>query len=203
VESPYRDVEFRQELSPFAGWFLAGKDPAGVAPRSGPMLGLRYDLLLGGPAYLTARVGSIVTERAVIDPARAPGDRTIGTAQRPLTFVDIGVTTALTGQKTWNGLQPLVHLGAGAISAFQGADVGGFNFGTSFAFAYGTGVKWVPGGRLAYRADVGGQLYRVRYPDRYFAAGLDDSPVLPADAARSDWLNNLAITFGVSYQFRR
>ena len=202
-ESPFEDIEFRQGIDVFAGWWRAGKDPAGVAPQSGPMLGVRYDLLLGGPAYLTTRLGTIASERTVLDPARPAGDRVIGTEKRPMTFFDLGITTALTGQKTWHQLQPLLHVGAGGITNFKGEDLGGFKVGTSFAFAYGAGVKWVPGGRLAYRADVGGQLYRVRYPDRYFTEGLDGTSVLPADDGRSSWINNLTVTFGVTYQFRR
>ena len=202
-ESPYEDIEFRQGVDVFGGWWFAGTDPAGVAPQSGPMIGVRYDLLLGGPAYLTARLGTVASERTVIDPAREAGDREVGTEKRPLTFIDVGITTALTGQKTWHELQPLLHLGVGAVTNFQGEDLGGFKVGTSFAFAYGAGVKWVPGGRFTYRGDVGGQLYRVRYPDRYFTPGLDETSVLPVDAGKSNWLNNLTVTLGVSYQFRR
>ena len=57
--SPYRDVEFRQELTLFSGYYAAGQDPAKVAPQSGPMLGLRYDVRVGGPASLTARVARV------------------------------------------------------------------------------------------------------------------------------------------------
>jgi hypothetical protein len=148
-------------------------------------------------------VGTIITERTVIDPARPAGEREIGTLQRPMWFFDLGITTALTGQKTWHGLQPLLTLNGGAISNFESEDVGGFKVGTSFAFSYGAAVKWVPGGRFAYRADVGGQMYRINYPNRYFAPGLDGTSVLPANAGKSDWINNLSVTLGVSYHFRR
>ena len=45
--SPYRDLEYRQELTLLTGYYAASADPAGVAPRSGPMLGLRYDVRVG------------------------------------------------------------------------------------------------------------------------------------------------------------
>jgi hypothetical protein len=99
---------------------------------------------------------------------------------------------------------PLVHGGAGVASNLAGADPGGFNFGTSFAFAYGLGVRYVPPGtRWALRADLGNSLYRVRYPGAYGAPAIDSTSVLPARSSLTRWLNNTAITAGVSYQFRR
>ena len=54
--SPYIDLEYRQEVSVFGGYYSAGTDQVGVAPKSGPMFGVRYDLRLGGPASLTSKL---------------------------------------------------------------------------------------------------------------------------------------------------
>ena len=121
-----------------------------------------------------------------------------------MTLADVGLTVALTGQRSYRGLVPLVHLGAGVASNFQGADPGGYTFGTSFAFAYGLGVRYVPrAARLAFRADLGNSTYRVRYPTGYATAGIDGTSVIAANARRQRYLNNTALTAGVSYQFRR
>jgi hypothetical protein len=167
-------------------------------------MGVQYDLGFGGPAILTTRVRSVLSERRVLDPARLANQRLLGTERRPVTMADVGLTLALTGQRSYRGLVPLVHGGVGVASNFRGADLGGFTFGTSFAFAYGLGVRYVPAGtRWALRADFGNTLYRVRYPREYTVSTLDDTSVLPADARLTRWLNNTAITAGVSYQFRR
>jgi len=202
--SPFEDLEYRQSVTVHGGWLQAGGGRAGVAPRGGALGGLQYDLLIGGPASFTVRLREVASERTVIDPARDAGDREIGTEQRPLTLLDVGLSIALTGQKSYRRLVPLVHAGAGIASNFQGADPGGFRFGTRFALAYGAGVRWVPPGRrLAYRADLGWHLYQVRFPGSYFQPGLDGTQVFPAGQSNSSWQNNMAITVGASYQFRR
>lgn len=204
ARSPFEDLEFRQNVSVIGGYFSTSKDPAGVAPRGGTLLGVEYDLGFGGPVLLTTRVRTVASERTALDPALPAGARVLGTERRPLTLADVGLSLALTGQRSFHRLVPLVHVGAGIASNFQGADPGGYTFGTSFAFAYGLGVRYVPrASRLGFRADLGNTLYRVRYPAGYAATGLDGTSVIAADARRQRYLNNTAITAGVSYQFRR
>ena len=204
VRSPFEDLEFRQNVSFIAGYFSASKDPAGVAPRGGTMLGVQYDLGFGGPVLLTGRVRTVASERTALDPARPAGTRVLGTERRPLTIADVGITLALTGQRSFHRLVPLLRVGAGAASNFQGADPGGYTFGTSFAFDYGLGVRYVPrASRVGFRVDLGNTLYRVRYPDGYAITGLDGTSVIAADARRQRYLSNTAVTAGVSYQFRR
>src|SRR4051812_35776661 len=53
TNSPFRDLTFSQALTIFGGTYVAAKDLAGVAPRSGPLAGVGYDAHIGGPAYLT------------------------------------------------------------------------------------------------------------------------------------------------------
>lgn len=203
AQSPFVDLEARQTLTLEGGYFFAAKDPAGVSPQSGPLAGVRYDVYLGGPAWFTGRVESALVDRTVIDPARPLSSRILGVERRPLTMVDVGFTFALTGQKSWHGVVPLLHTGAGFVTNGKGADPGGLTLGTRFALAYGAGLRYVPASRLSLRADVGSHLYQLRYPDRYFEAALDSTSVLPSGGSKSKWLNNSAVTIGVSYQFFR
>ena len=203
ARSPFVDLTYRSSVTPFAGYFFAAKDPAGVAPQSAPLFGVRYDLFLGGPASFTARVASATTERTVIDPARPASRRVLGVEQRPLTLADVGFSFALTGQKSWHGLVPLIHTGLGLATNLSGADPGGFNLGTRFALDYGAGLRIVPSGRLAFRIDASRYAYQIRYPDRYFSPAIDSTQVLPTARSKSKWLNNSAVTFGASYQFFR
>lgn len=204
ARSPFEDLEFRQNFSLLGGYLAAKKDPVGVAPRGGALVGVQYDLGFGGPAILTTRVRTVFSQRTAIDPALPAAQRVLGTEQRPLTLADVGLTLALTGQRSYRGLVPLVHGGVGIASTFGRADPGGYTPGTSFALAYGLGARYVPrGARLAFRGDVGSTLYRVRYPSGYAVAGIDSTSVLPARASLTRWLNNLSVTAGVSYQFRR
>ena len=67
-QSPFRDLEFKHEITAFGGYYMAAKDPAGVAPRSAPMEGIRYELTVGGPVQFVARIARVNSERQVINP---------------------------------------------------------------------------------------------------------------------------------------
>ena len=215
ARSPFADLEYNQAFTLLGGYFSAAKDPAGVAPQGGPMFGLQYDLG-GGPAIFTTRVRTVLSNRTVLDPARPANDRVLGTERRPLTMADLGLTLAFPGARTFHGLVPLLHLGAGVVTNFAGADPGGFSFGTSFALAYGLGIRYVPSpsSRYALRVDLDNSIYRVRYPASYtrpstgygslYGGGKPDSAsIIPATTALSRYRNNASVTVGVSYLFHR
>ena len=203
-ESPYRDLPYRQELTFFGGWFAAGGDPAGVAPRSGPMAGARYEIRLGGPAQFYARTAVARSERLVVNPRLGPEARELGEEAVTLGLADVGISVNLTGQRSWRGLVPVVAGGAGIATDFADRDIGGFRLGTPFALTVGAGVRWTSGGNWQARVDLTDYLYQVKYPPLYFqapAAGVD--PVLDPTAKQSVWKHNAALTVGVSYLFFR
>lgn len=202
--SPFRDVPYRQELTTFGGYFLAGADPAGVAPQSGPMVGARYEIRIGGPAQFYARTAVAFTERDVVNPRLAPGARALGSESVTLGLADVGISLNLTGQRSWRGIVPVVAGGAGIATDFASPDIGGFRLGTPFAITLGAGVRWTSGGNWQVRADVTDYLYQVKYPPLYFQAPASNvDPVLPATAKQNVWKHNAALTLGVSYLFFR
>jgi hypothetical protein len=204
AESPYHDVVFRQELTGFAGYYAASEDPVGVAPRSGPMLGVRYEIRLGGPAQFYARAAVASSERTLIDPTKGPDERTVGTDKLALGLLDVGISMNLTGQKSWHHIVPVVAGGLGVATTFQGEDVGGYRFGTPFALTLGGGIRWVPGGRLQVRADITDHLYQIRYPGTYYTPPATGVPaVLEPTQKQNVWKHNAALTLGFSYLFSR
>ncbi|MGH7665602.1 MAG: hypothetical protein ACRENI_15130 [Gemmatimonadaceae bacterium] len=204
-ESPFRDLNFRQEATGFVGYFSAPDDPAGVAYRSGPLIGARYEVRIGGPAQFTARVATVFSERRVIDPTESADTRFVRMESAPLHLADIGISVNLTGQKSWHGFVPIVHGGLGIASDLETErDSGGYGFGTTFALAFGTGVRWLPADRWQLRADFADYLYQVSYPDTYYQDPVGGGdPVLPAGQSKSFWTNNLTLTLGVSYHLFR
>ena len=209
AHSPFVDVDFRQELTLFGGPYAAKKDPAGVAPIGGSAIGVFYGWRAGGPAYLTADVGTITTHRTVLDPAKPKATRDLGTSSWPLYTANAGLSLALTGAKSYHRFMPMVRGGIGLVSDFKSeADTGGFKFGTRFALNWGAGIRWVPGGRWQLRADWLNLLYTVAYPNTYYSppqtsGGNPVPPILSADVAKSRWTNNSAFTLGLSYLFSR
>lgn len=203
-DSPFRDLPYRQELTFFGGYFLAGGDPAGVAPKSAPMFGARYEIRIGGPAQFYARTAMALSERDVVNPRLAPGARELGTESVTLGLADVGISLNLTGQRSWHGMVPVVSGGAGIATDFASPDVGGFRLGTPFAITLGAGVRWTSGGNWQVRADVTDYLYQVKYPPLYFQAPAQNvEPVLPPNSKQNVWKHNAALTLGVSYLFFR
>ena len=201
--SPYKDLVYHQGLTLFAGTFDASKDPAGVAPQDGPIVGVRYDWRIGGPASLTARVARVFSERRMLDPEAVASARDLGVSDWPLYLADVGFTVALTGQKSFHNFVPLLTGGLGIASDFKGADLGDYKFGTTFALAFGGGIRWVPGGRIELRADITDHLYQISYPQKYYEPASDNTQVLPGTRAENVWKHNSALTLGASYRFFR
>ena len=202
AESPFRDIPYRQELTVVGGYFAAGKDPVGVAPQGGPVVGVRYEARIGGPAQLAVRVSRVFSERQLLDPTRPEGDRFYAVQSWPLYLADLGITFNLTGQKSFRGFVPVATMGGGIASDFKGGeDIGGYKFGTAFALSFGAGIRWVSDGRYQVRLDVLDYLYQVRYPNSYFTPSGTQPPV--RSGAQNVWTHNAVITLGGSYQFFR
>jgi hypothetical protein len=203
--SPYADLEFRQEATLFAGYYEAGTDVVGVAPKSGPMVGMRYELRLGGPALLTSKFAYVSSQRDVIDPRRPAATRVVeADASWPLYMADVGIALNLTGQRSFHRLVPFVNGGIGVATDFKGGgDVGAWRFGTPFALSVGGGIKWVPAGNLQTRIDVTSQLYQIKYPNSYYTPASDGTAALSLDKSRSDWTSNIGISLGITYSFFR
>ncbi len=210
AKSPYQDVAWRQGLTVVAGWYNAAVDPAGVAPRSAPMYGLRYDLQLAGPAQLTVRSVATGSKRNVLDPRQPKATRLLGETGAPLLLTDVGITLNLTGQRSWHGVVPTVQFGAGVASDLSPkADVGNYQFagssGTTFALSLGGGIRYVPGGRFTrweVRGDVTDYLFAIKYPGSYISTAATPS-VLKSNASASSWRHNAGLTVGLSYRFLR
>lgn len=216
--SPYRDLRETQEVTIFSGYYRAKKDPAGVAPRSGPMLGAHYQWRAGGPAHLRFSAARVASERNVLDPERTAGCpatpsascKLVGTYRWPLYLVNADLALSLTGPRSFFRLVPEVKAGLGFATDFHTKpDVGEFAFGTRFALTWGAGIRWVLGGPYQVRADITNHLYSVRYPDTYYQAvrigtpATDVPAILRSTQSRTAWLNNPGFTLGMSYLFSK
>jgi hypothetical protein len=202
-DSPFRDVPYRQELTTYSGWYSGAEGSAGVGPQAGPIVGLRYEIRIGGPAFFSVHAGHAFSKRDVIDPLNPPETRQLGTKDVSLLLLDAGITLNLTGQKSWNGLIPFMRFGVGvAANAGSRADPGNFTIGTPFALVLGTGVRWTPGGRWQLRLDVSDHLFRLNYPSAYGSTPEGGGAPVLADKT-SEWKHNGVFTIGASYIISR
>jgi hypothetical protein len=174
-----------------------------VAPRSAAMTGVRYELNLVGPLALSADLTRSFSERQKLDPAKPRATRDMGIESTPVYAADVALALDLTGRKSWHHLVPQVRGGLGVLSSGAKDDSSGFSFGTPFAFTFGGGLKFVPGGRLQLRMDVTDRVFKLSYPDSYYRKASDNTSVLEDTTPRSFYTHHTALTVGVSYLFGR
>jgi hypothetical protein len=201
--SPFRDVETRQEVTFFGGHYSAGQDPINVAPHGGPMFGLRYEIHVGGPAFLMARWAHVNSERFPIDPTMTGSARQLAKQKVGLNLFDVNLALNLTGQKSFHSIVPTVNFGAGIASCGCTVEPDPYTFGTPFAFSFGGGLRYVPGGRFQLRVDVNDYLYQLKYPAQYYVTPTGGTAAVTGNQSRSFWKNNRALTVGASYLFFR
>lgn len=202
--SPFTDLQYRQEITLFGGQFKAGTEPAQVAPRSGPMVGARYEVTVGGPAQFFVRGARVFSKRLAIDPTQPAATRSLGVVTVPLYLADLGISMNLTGQRSYHRIVPSVAVGVGVASTLKSkVEKDPFNFGTTFAFSFGGGLRILATERAQIRMDFGTHMYQIRYPAGYFTSTGSNPAVLPSNQAKSFWKSNPSITAGLSYLFFR
>jgi hypothetical protein len=163
-----------------------------------------YEWRASGPANIGFSFMTVGSKRTELDPAQPSATREVATTTEPLYAVDGFLNLALTGERSWHHLMPMAGAGLGLITNGKGADVGGFRFGTRFAFPWGVGLRWIPGaGSFQMRADIKDWMYTIKYPQAYFTApSSSDSPIVSSGTRVSRWTNNFAMTVGASITFK-
>jgi hypothetical protein len=202
-KSPYRDLETRHEFTLFGGHYNAGEDPIKVGPQNGPMWGFRYQVHVGGPAFLMARYAHVNSSRNAIEPGKLPPARDLGKHNVNLNLYDVSLAVNLTGEKTYHRIVPVLNVGGGIADC--GCKVTGdpYSFGTPFAFSFGGGLRYAPGGRFQITADWNDYLYQLKYPTDYYVNPTGGTAAASADQARTFWKNNRSLTIGGSLLFFR
>ncbi len=199
-KSPYRDLEYHSELTAFGGYFRGAQDPAGVAPGGGPIGGIRYEIGIGGPAQLVVRAAEAFSERNVVDPTQPAATRNLGSRPWPVYLADLGLSVNLTGQRSFHGIVPVTYAGVGiATDGGKKATGDPYRLGTTFAFSFSGGLRFVPGGRFQIRADAGTYMYQIKYPAAYYILASDNTAVLDSKQTKNFWKRNGVYTLGLSY----
>jgi hypothetical protein len=206
VTSPYRFLEHVQGAGAYVGYLNTSEGLLEAGPKSAPTFGVHWGYAISGPVRLTAEAGLTPTTRTVRDTVFLAADslfREIGEADMLLLSVLANVRLDLTGQRTWNGLQPFILTGAGAVIDLSGSDeieeplasTARFDFGTSFAGQIGGGVEWYPNTRFSMRADARSVLWKLDVPEAFqlTAAG--------RNIVESRWEMNVLLALGFSIHF--
>ena len=203
ISSPYRFVETRREVSLYSGWMADAPGRFEFGPRGGPAFGLRFGVSVAGPIELEADFGYATLTRDVIDPTPAAGPTAISEADVGHYHALVRLQAAITGRRTWNGIQPLIWAGIGLrgdLEDVQNADLAiaeqyRYDTGTKFASTFGGALRVVLGERWAARLEAGAVLYRLDTPAGYSEEALGFEAV-----GQDEWVT--APTFGLSLGYR-
>ncbi len=202
-KSPYQDFVFKQDLSVYAGYFAGNRGETGIGPQGGPVFGVRYGLHIGGPAEASLRIARAFSDRLVLNPAGVGAARTVGTVSDPLWMADVGINLALTGQKSFHHVVPVVGGGAGVAKSGAAKDVGGYSYGTGFAIHFGGGLRFVMHGSWSARVDATDYLWQLSYPGGYYTMPAGGTAILVAGQAQNEWTHNGVLTLGITYILAR
>lgn len=205
TSSPFHDLTTTQGFSLSFGRFAGNRTVAGVGAKPGPLLGVRFDTRLSGPADLWASVARIASSRRVVDPTDTVL-KVSGPIDMPLIAADLGIALNLTGAKTWHRIAPFVGIGLGVLSPTKTVtDPGGYRAASNFSFVPTIGTRAFLGRSLALRLDAQDYYFRYEWPLSYYG-GVDASnnrrpPVFEPSTPTKQWTHNFALSVGLTYTF--
>jgi hypothetical protein len=199
TESKISDLYDGQRFGTFVGWMTTGLDPVGVRAQSAPIVGIRYDVLMGSPAYFTLRLYGMTSSHEVVDPTRPANNRLHGTATNRVVGGDASVEVSLTGDRAWHGIQPLTRLGLGVISGVANHfDATGYAPGASVVYLIGTGVRWSLRPNLDMRTDLNWMVHQMRYPEAFKFGTSGDTAVIRS-GTMTPLVTNRAVTVSFTW----
>jgi hypothetical protein len=195
-KSPFTDLDGGQRFGLIGGYLSTGTDVVGVGPKSGPLVGIRYDLSVGGPVYLTGTLFGVSTTRTILDYTRTAATRDVGEQSSELVNFNVAMAMSLTGKRSWHRLQPLVNIGVGVVTAAgDKPDISGYTFGTNFSFSYGLGLRYATGHNSELRLDANWYWWQIKYPELYRSTQGDPIAIRPTGQLNS-YTDNRAVTLG-------
>lgn len=194
-QSVLKDLNDGQRIGVFAGWLTTGRDPVGIRARSAPIMGVRYDLLMGSPAYLSMRLYGMSSTHDVVNPTAPAATRMSGTSSAHQIGADASVEVSLTGERTWHGMQPLTRIGAGFIAGVGNQfDIGSYKPGVSVVYLYGLGARFPMGKNADFRVDANWMVYQVRYPQAFRLTYAADTIAVRGSGTMTPLTTNRSLT---------
>lgn len=214
IDTPYRWVDrgFRVNLS--AGYLSTGTTPLDLGPASSAMASGGLRARITDPISVEARLSFGDTDRPVVDPRLAGGPAAVDSMPVRWAVLEGGLQLALTGARTWHGLQPYVSLGAGilvgldepaspVLAASQDTAPGDLRFeiNTAPVATAAGGVEWHLSDALGVSLEARDHLWRLTTPRGFFRDEIldrieDSEGVAPSER---NWVHNLELSLGLWY----
>lgn len=211
IDSPYRWLDGSFRVAPYLSRLETGSDDLGLGPASTQLFGSRARVRLTGPLSLEANLGFASSERAVIDPRLPNGPSAVDSVPFRWALAEGVFQVALTGQRTWHGIQPYALIGGGMALGVDEprspalADTADANFRFEMNLApaavAGLGTEWRVSETVGVGFELRDHLWRLKTPGGFFSEEVlrnieeSDAPA-PED---TQWTHNLE--FGVSFWY--
>ncbi len=211
IDTPYRWLDGSFRIAPYAARLETGRGDLELGPESTQLFGARTRVRLTGPISLEGNLGYASSRRSVIDPRLSGGPAAVDSVPFRWIVAEGVAQIALTGQRTWYGIQPYVLVGGGMVLAVDEPGSQALSDSADAAFRFemnaaptavaGAGFEW----RISETVGVGFEfrdhLWRLKPPDGFFREDVLDN-IEEADAPapeETQWTNNLE--FGVSFWY--
>lgn len=213
IDTPYRWIDGSFRVAPYAAELRTGRGDVGLGPASTRLYGARARVRLTGPLSLEGNLGYASSERSVIDPRPAGGPTAVDTVPFRWVVGEGVVQLALTGQRTWHGIQPYVLIGGGMVLGVDepGSEALADSADADFRFELnaaptavaGAGAEWRVSETLGIGFEMRDHLWRLTTPDGFFREdvlrSIDESDA-PAPQ-ETQWTHNLEFGLGIWYYF--
>ena len=203
--SPYQPIRARRTLYLTAGTFGGSAGKVGVGPKDGTLIGTKFGFHPGGPVEFIFGVGSMSLDRTIIDPTQDSTSRILETVSQTVRLWDVGFAVRLTGAKSWRHLAPYVGgtFGIATGSKVKADTLSGFGFSTQFQFGPQAGVLWYLSDKINLRFEVRDVLWRLKYPDVFFAEPAN-APAEPSILngnidKNTQWVHHPLLTVSLGY----
>lgn len=206
IDTPYRWIPRGFRLGMQAGYVGASRAALDVGIGSAAVFGGRARVRISSPVSLEGGLLYGSSDRLMIDPRPPSGPVAVDRVGTQWLMAEAVVQLALTGARTWHGIQPYVLGGVGLMlglseedsPAFTGPDEAQFEYqlNTAPQVELGVGAEWILGERWGLAFEVRDHVWRIKPPDGFF-----DSQVLEhienqglEAPQESDWTHNVGLT---------
>lgn len=209
IDTPYRWIEPSVRVGPVGGYIQSNRGVSELGPAPSVVGGARFRARISSPISLEFGALYASTDRFVIDPRLASGPAPVDTVGTEMVLAEAAMQFALTGARTWHGIQPYAVVGGGLLFAvseetspvFADPELSELRFeiGTTPVVQAGVGVELKPAERWGIGIEFRDHLWRLETPEGFFEAEvLDRIEELGLTAPQdTDWTHNLEFSVGV------
>lgn len=203
IDTPYRWIPRGLRLGAVGGYLDAGLNDVGLGPQSTPTAGLRGRARISSPISIEASALYGSSDRFAVDPRLDGGPAPVDTLTSRWILAEAAMQFAVTGDRTWHGLQPFAVLGGGFLVGVDEEESPALARQEEASLRHdidvmpvvqaGLGVEWHLGDRFGLSFEARDHVWRITTPDGFF----DDSVLEGIENAggpvpeETSWTHNL------------